>query len=155
MNFWFCRISASLTSKMNRPDFCHIFAGFLPDFYRILASLMSKINYPDFRHIFAEFSPHFCQIFGGFFAGFLPDFCQFDVKKEPAGFLPDFCQFEVKNEPAGFWPDRTGQILNPAGPDRTGWEKPVRFQLCDELYFRGDTRINFHSWIWSTYTLLE
>jgi hypothetical protein len=49
--------------------------------------------------------------------GFLPDFCQFDVKNEPARFLPDFCQFDAKNEPAGFQ------------PDRTGWKKTVRFQL--------------------------
>jgi hypothetical protein len=55
----------------------------------------------------------------------LLDFCQFDVKNEPAGFLPDFCQFDVKNEPAGFRPDRTGQILKLAGPDRMGKIRPV------------------------------
>ncbi len=74
------------------------------------------------------FLPVFCRIF----AGFLPDFCQFDVKNEPDGFyrifvdfLPDFCQFDVKNEPAGFQPDRTGQILNPTGPDRMEKIRPV------------------------------
>ncbi len=96
---------------------------------------------PDFCRIFFDF-------FVGFFAGFLPDFCQCDVKNEPDGFyriffnffarffvrfLADFCQFDVKNEPnffrffcridvkndpVGFRPDRTGQILKLAGPDQ-------------------------------------
>jgi hypothetical protein len=51
-----------------------------------------------------------------------------------AGFLPDFCQFDVKNEPDGFQ------------PDRTGWKKPVRFQLCCELMstiFIPDPHISF------------
>ena len=39
--------------------------------------------------------------------------------------LPDFCQFDVKNEPAGFRSDRTGQILKPAGSDRMGKIRPV------------------------------
>ncbi len=57
------------------------------------------------------------RIFFDFFAGFLPDFCQCDVKNEPdgiyriffdffAGFLPDFCRIDVKNDPAGFRPDK-------------------------------------------------
>jgi hypothetical protein len=54
---------------------------------RIFASLTSKMNRPDF-----------CRI---------------------------FCQFDAKKEPAGFQPDRTGQILNPAGPDRTEKTRPV------------------------------
>jgi hypothetical protein len=52
--------------------------------------------------------------------GFLPDFCQCDVKNEPDGiyriffdffagffaeFLPDFCRIDLKNDPAGFLPD--------------------------------------------------
>jgi hypothetical protein len=37
----------------------------------------------------------------------------------------DFCQFDAKNEPAGFQPDRTGQILNPAGPDQMEKTRPV------------------------------
>ncbi len=37
--------------------------------------------------------------------------------------LPDFCQFDVKNEPAGF------------RPDRTGWKKFVRFQLWAKVHF--------------------
>jgi hypothetical protein len=43
--------------------------------------------------------------------------------------LPDFCQFDVKNEPAGFQPDRTNLEAG-----RTGREKSVRFQLCRSLY---------------------
>jgi hypothetical protein len=39
--------------------------------------------------------------------------------------LPDFCQFDVKNEPAGFRPDRTGQILKLAGLDRIQKIRPV------------------------------
>ncbi len=66
---------------------------------------------PDFCRIFFDF-------FVGFFAGFLPDFCQCDVENEPDGFyriffdffarffvrfLPDFCQCDVKNEPDGIY----------------------------------------------------
>jgi hypothetical protein len=44
------------------------------------------------------------RIFFDFFAGFF------------VRFLPDFCQFDVKNEPAGFRPDRTGpDAKNPSG----------------------------------------
>ncbi len=50
-----------------------------------------------------------------------PDFCQIFL----TDFLPDFCQFDVKNESTGFQPDRTGQILNPAGPDRMEKTRPV------------------------------
>jgi hypothetical protein len=71
-----------------------IFAGSLPDFCRIFVSLTSKMNRTDFT-------------------GFL------------SIFLPDFCQFDAKNEPAGFQPDRTGQILNPAGPGRMEKTSPV------------------------------
>jgi hypothetical protein len=53
--------------------------------------------------------PDFFRFFAGFFAGFLPDFCQFDVK----------------NDPAGFRPDRTGQILKLAGSDRMQKIRPV------------------------------
>ena len=67
------------------------------------------------------------RIFAGSSGRTKPDFCEFDVKNEPAGFsphfcrisagfssdfcrifagfLPDFCQFDVKKEPAGFLPD--------------------------------------------------
>ncbi len=31
--------------------------------------------------------------------------------------LPDFCQFDVKNEPAGFRPDRTNFEAGRTGPD--------------------------------------
>jgi hypothetical protein len=40
-------------------------------------------------------------------------------------FLPDFCQFDFKDEPAGFRPDRTGQVFKPAGPDRIQKTCPV------------------------------
>jgi hypothetical protein len=40
---------------------------------------------------------------------------------DETGFLPDFCQFDVKNDPAGF------------RPDRTGCKKSVRFQLWSTL----------------------
>ena len=53
--------------------------------------------------------------------------------------LPDFCQFDVTNEPAGFRPDRTGQILNPAGPDRMGKTRPVpTLGYGPKLRFGGD-----------------
>ena len=86
------------------------------------------------------------RIFAGSSGRTKPDFCEFDVKNEPAGFsphfcrisagfssdfcrifagfLPDFCQFDVKKEPAGFlpvWGEKwTGRILT--RPDRTNFE---------------------------------
>ena len=66
----------------------------------------------------------------------LPDFCQFDVTNEPTGFCRIFAGFFAKNEPAGFRPDRTGQILNPAGPDRMAKIRPVPTLIRSLKLFR-------------------
>ncbi len=47
---------------------------------------------------------------------------------------PDFCQFDVKNEPAGFRPDKFW-----SWPDWTGWKKSVRFQLCHAVLYLSVT----------------
>jgi hypothetical protein len=67
---------------------------------RILVSLNAYILFTESFLVITLTNKLLCEFMT------LLDFCQFDVKNEPAGFLPDFCQFDVKNEPAGFRPDK-------------------------------------------------
>jgi hypothetical protein len=47
------------------------------------------------------------------------------TRPDETRFCRIFASLTSKNEPAGFRPDRTGQILNPAGPDRRVKIRPV------------------------------